>query len=1179
MGNKDFTAKLFAYYKRTLELDDILSIKFEKTAEFLSKNKNSHKDSAVIYASDDFESFIKFLSNEKECNLSRFNVFVKFGDMENLENKGEIFSPFVVKIPAIDAHRQQLSLEEFIAQVKFIVCGETNHCIKEKNLEYPVIVFNPRLFTYDIEIKKELEQFDFSSYLNINRDGAKTYLSDIESKIETFIKENGLEEIIKDRKIKYCIANANYNAALIRFYEKVNGNIENTLLDKIFRENIAEQENDTQIFGVLQEICSSMEHIGSMDAGHSLKATQRISVLLSNFDKMDILPINGGPGTGKTSVLRAIFANYFVQASIQMAEHFIQKQCVVFDRMPFVCSSTNKQALTNIHEGFDRQLKDNVKTCANRETPYFYQRWIDIGITTETGEKMDFLVPNLRGVLTEEDKQNCLDMKMIFKTRQHVLDNEKIFLAQCKKISYLEIGEGQKIDSSLYCKIIKTFLTQIKQNAAKIKDKFEPYVESAKHIEKFREELLLQRDSKLSDTEDLEEKYKFIQHLLKHPLCVLRFFQVRESIKNIYTKNKNMKLDNTKSKRHITTLREKKSRHQKEIERLEKLIVIYDEKLPNSLWSSFVIKTPILNLLLLYIVKKICLPRWRSEKEDRKRCINEKERKIEEYEQEIERNEMAINKNREAMLRIRVKLHETIKRSNMLFVSKSILLKHKLHQQDSLLTCSYLALKEFRKENEKCDKSERLDNFYCALHIQEALLFASQYQVTTRKAESFLCPRCLKALKERNKSLVCEGCKAELFFNNCHRYITNDAARLMLEDRDFLKKVLNNRIYHHRETNRTYYAVLNEGDKKEFINILCAEDTPRSNNKSHLFASLFPIFPIVCVTCNSFGSFFGAEKNILDFLLIDEAGTISPNKAIILYNAKKVIFFGDTKQLKPIFAFTKTLERKWLRSFVGSNKSYIQTINNYFSCGDFINDSQSDSQQNINAKIKGADYDQQRFANNIMDIANNAVSIDPQHNRSSLRGDIWLKEHFRCGKKIANIANEMTYHGEMDLAWLEHEGRVEHIENKGKKENKHNMQEIEQIFEYIQENLVSWKDELGKTSLSNDEFCEKYVGIITPFTYQAVKLNEYFKENKHLIDLSKITKGTVHTFQGSERDIIVFSTVYGDESKNAQSFFFNKGESDLLNVAVTRAKKILIIFGRKELLKQKGLHSNFLFIS
>ena len=134
---------------------------------------------------------------------------------------------------------------------------------------------------------------------------------------------------------------------------------------------------------------------------------------------------------------------------------------------------------------------------------------------------MDFLVPNLRGVLTEEDKQNCLDMKMIFKTRQYVLDNEKIFLAQCKKISYLEIGEGQKIDSSLYCKIIKTFLAQIKQNAAKIKDKFEPYVESAKHIEKFREELLLQRDSKLSDTENLEEKIQIYSAFVKaSALCV-----------------------------------------------------------------------------------------------------------------------------------------------------------------------------------------------------------------------------------------------------------------------------------------------------------------------------------------------------------------------------------------------------------------------------------------------------------------------------------------------------------------------------------------------------------------------------------------------------------------------------------------------------------------------------------
>lgn len=51
--------------------------------------------------------------------------------------------------------------------------------------------------------------------------------------------------------------------------------------------------------------------------------------------------------------------------------------------------------------------------------------------------------------------------------------------------------------------------------------------------------------------------------------------------------------------------------------------------------------------------------------------------------------------------------------------------------------------------------------------------------------------------------------------------------------------------------------------------------------------------------------------------------------------------------------------------------------------------------------------------------------------------------------------------------------------------------------------------------------------------------------------------GTVHTFQGTERKVILFFSVYGNEDG---CYFINKAPH-LMNVAVSRAKDAFLVFG------------------
>ncbi|MEC0342075.1 MULTISPECIES: DEAD/DEAH box helicase [Bacillus] len=82
---------------------------------------------------------------------------------------------------------------------------------------------------------------------------------------------------------------------------------------------------------------------------------------------------------------------------------------------------------------------------------------------------------------------------------------------------------------------------------------------------------------------------------------------------------------------------------------------------------------------------------------------------------------------------------------------------------------------------------------------------------------------------------------------------------------------------------------------------------------------------------------------------------------------------------------------------------------------------------------------------------------------------------------------------------------------------------------------------------------ESVIGIITPFKMQVRAIKRALSPDiKPFIDV-----GTVHTFQGGERRVIIMSTVYG---KSDGCFFIDANKS-LLNVAVSRAKDSFLVMG------------------
>ena len=287
-------------------------------------------------------------------------------------------------------------------------------------------------------------------------------------------------------------------------------------------------------------------------------------------------------------------------------------------------------------------------------------------------------------------------------------------------------------------------------------------------------------------------------------------------------------------------------------------------------------------------------------------------------------------------------------------------------------------------------------------------------------------------------------------------------------------------------------------------------------NMHKLVAKFLPCWAVTSLSAKGRIPFLPA---IYDLLVIDEASQCDIASILpLLYRTKRVVVIGDNKQLPHISSISK--------------KQDINLLQKY----------------NI-------DYEWTYSANSIFDLANIV-------NTSS--SFVNLLNHHRSFADIIEFSNKEFYEGKLRVAtdykklklpknetagirWFDIKGEVLQLYNKGA----YNNVEIERIIE-----------ELNRLVMQNDY--QGSIGIVTPFRAQADKIrdtieklpelkNRLYAKNDFLVD-------TVHKFQGDEKDIIIFSSVISENTPlGAINFLENTG--NLFNVAITRARSILIVIG------------------
>ncbi len=309
------------------------------------------------------------------------------------------------------------------------------------------------------------------------------------------------------------------------------------------------------------------------------------------------------------------------------------------------------------------------------------------------------------------------------------------------------------------------------------------------------------------------------------------------------------------------------------------------------------------------------------------------------------------------------------------------------------------------------------------------------------------------------------------------------------------------------------------------------------------------------------------EKSYLydfaDLLIVDEAGQVLPEVAAASFAlAKKALVIGDTEQLPPIWSIAPAID-------VG-NMLAEKILS-------------GSTQEEITEKYTAiADLGKSAASGSVMKIAQFASRY--QYDPELARG-MYLYEHRRCYDNIIGYCNTLCYHGKL----LPKRGREEsnlmpamgylHIDGKGElasSGSRYNLLEAETIAVWLAENQQNIEAHYGKS-------LHEVVGIVTPFSAQVSTIKQALGKQGISTGANEksLTVGTVHSLQGAERAIVIFSPVY---SKHEDGGFIDSDNS-MLNVAVSRAKDSFLVFGDMDLFEvqpassPRGLLAKYLFES
>ncbi|GAM10438.1 putative helicase senataxin [Geobacter sp. OR-1] len=292
-----------------------------------------------------------------------------------------------------------------------------------------------------------------------------------------------------------------------------------------------------------------------------------------------------------------------------------------------------------------------------------------------------------------------------------------------------------------------------------------------------------------------------------------------------------------------------------------------------------------------------------------------------------------------------------------------------------------------------------------------------------------------------------------------------------------------------------------------------------------LFRSALKAVPIWITTAQATQS-IPLLPELFDLLIIDEATQCTVTNLLpLVYRAKHIAVIGDKEQLEAITSLSPAAE-------------------------------------NVLASSFGVDHLLDLLGHTKNTVYGAFVQCLPRRYSDVIA----LDEHYRSHPLIIGFANEHVYKKKLRLKKDPSQGvriptgaglfckDVEGICQRDKRgQSWQNQQEADAVVETI------------RGLRSESQFARFSLGVVTPFKAQVDLVSEQLDKEGLL---SNILVGTAHSFQGDERDVIIFSSVVSKGITEGAATWVEK-PPNLINVAVTRAREALFLVGNLSCCRQQ----------
>jgi superfamily I DNA and/or RNA helicase len=333
--------------------------------------------------------------------------------------------------------------------------------------------------------------------------------------------------------------------------------------------------------------------------------------------------------------------------------------------------------------------------------------------------------------------------------------------------------------------------------------------------------------------------------------------------------------------------------------------------------------------------------------------------------------------------------------------------------------------------------------------------------------------------------------------------------------------------------NQFLYEKINSRKANFEQNIIAYYDDWKDDILDNLFQKIKEVMGIFVTTNLSTRYNIPNRPGLFDFVIIDEASQNDIASVLpLLFRAKHAIIIGDPNQLRHI----SHLKDRMVEKFAEESQLGSSLIDYHYT------------------KVSAYDLSATAFQ------------------EYTEKSPFVLKNHYRCHHDIIQFSNREFYNSKLfpktyldkDISPVKPGITWRNIP--GKYSDRENREEAKAIIHFI--------DELFRNGLKKNVS----IGIITPFRNQKECLLSLLTQKRMITGKpnDQILASTVHSFQGDERDIIIYSPVLSKGINKRTQEWLDKS-TELLNVAITRARCALLVFGDGDYCMQtSGLHKKLL---